>query len=839
MASSAEFWWPGYNSSISDSSLSSSLLFSTESSTLDAYVIDQLPTEDFPQLTQFGSIGVSGSLYDGMISEPPPSPFFQSPCYDYHYFPSQPTNDTSFYHYYPPESPPDDEPVSPLDTSSSTRMSRTQRLEMALKILRQGRLAPIDLLLEVLNPRKWSNDQYRSGLFAKAPEKLVELLDLVLESPKGAATLKDFMRPHALETVTAEVYKEMDIVKKHLSLPRGVSDLTVEYLKGWSHANILDSIASPTLSSILHTAAQTHEAEEKNILKNPDLTCKVLVTQLAYQRSNRSSKFHSVLGLFLWSTGCQRQTIDALFRCGLTVSYDTVLNSIASLGMQCLERAARVSRGPHLCAYDNVNISTSIHTEQRGAATPSKVQSGTFAVIYELRNARRFETYKTLPELQHTQRQAMPAGHKTKQYPLRTSTIEEASVEGNLAVHEDIYINQLKRSEEELCLFAIPCINDQSTNARIQGAKILRAHDENEWSRRDIFQLGFGLFHLCLNLVWCLLNVHRGSLSQPGSLTYFFALLDKKRLNGEHPDYYTLLASLEQVVHGLLLNAWRDSCGHSSLSSYARSHPTGQEILSKAADIILCYASPTDSPSTDKVNHNIRLLTRDLLYVLELIRAISTGDFGAIEDFLPQLAMMFRGAGSNNYCSEILHFLFNLKKVWTPENIMRDNMLVNISGLPGHAMPVDLNIEHLIGYLKSLFVAKGVYSTWDRLGDISAGISVLQHLKKEVNLALSVAYHGSSHSTPDTSQLVWKIANKARELNLQKSLLSRSRGNAAKCVTDILAAGEEKLRSSKLATFNRKIMAMVQCQVGDEEQEEDASNELPPVAFTFDTEDEL
>lgn len=31
---------------------------------------------------------------------------------------------------------------------------------------------------------------------------------------------------------------------------------------------------------------------------------------------------------------------------------------------------------------------------------------------------------------------------------------------------------------------------------------------------------------------------------------------------------------------------------------------------------------------------------------------------------------------------------------------MRDNMLVNVSGLMGHAMPVDLNIEHLIGELK-------------------------------------------------------------------------------------------------------------------------------------------
>lgn len=31
---------------------------------------------------------------------------------------------------------------------------------------------------------------------------------------------------------------------------------------------------------------------------------------------------------------------------------------------------------------------------------------------------------------------------------------------------------------------------------------------------------------------------------------------------------------------------------------------------------------------------------------------------------------------------------------------MRDNMIINVSGIPGHCMAIDLNIEHLIGYLK-------------------------------------------------------------------------------------------------------------------------------------------
>jgi hypothetical protein len=34
-------------------------------------------------------------------------------------------------------------------------------------------------------------------------------------------------------------------------------------------------------------------------------------------------------------------------------------------------------------------------------------------------------------------------------------------------------------------------------------------------------------------------------------------------------------------------------------------------------------------------------------------------------------------------------------------DIMRDNMIICLSGLgPGHCMPMDMNIEHLIGYLK-------------------------------------------------------------------------------------------------------------------------------------------
>ena len=74
------------------------------------------------------------------------------------------------------------------------------------------------------------------------------------------------------------------------------------------------------------------------------------------------------------------------------------------------------------------------------------------------------------PELQNQPRCPLPADHKTQFYPLHASTIEEASVKG---VHDDVYLTQLKRNPNDLNEYAIPTINDQLTNARIQGAQIM------------------------------------------------------------------------------------------------------------------------------------------------------------------------------------------------------------------------------------------------------------------------------------------------------------------------------------------------------------------------------
>ena len=445
----------------------------------------------------------------------------------------------------------------------------------------------------------------------------------------------------------------------------------------------------------------------------------MIITQLASLRSNRCTFFSAPFTLFLWTNGASRQVIESLYTCGLTISYSSLLNLLGILGTQCIETACHIARGPHLLCWDNINLSTSTFVEQRTDA-PAKVQSGTFSILYEARNAtlehmrlgpilqrvanatdlafnidirpsplqltsflhqlqvhvvsvlltysKHFDDYvRPAAALKHRERRKLPSGFPTKQSPLRTSTIDESSVSGNIAVINDVYLTQLQMTPEELNDRAIPSINDQSTNACIRGAKALRTKDVDPFNRIQNLQLGFGLFHLCLNLTWALLHVHRGTINQVGSLSYFFSLLDRRWLGCEHPDYHTLLSTFMQILDGIILNAWNAECGHSNLAAFAKSNPTADELLRLAKIILRKHATPSLADSSDTAHHNLQLLTRDLLYVKEVVSAISDGDWGRIEDILGYLTMMFRASGSNNYCTEILHFLFNLKKVWPPE----------------------------------------------------------------------------------------------------------------------------------------------------------------------------
>ncbi|KAJ7937724.1 hypothetical protein B0H13DRAFT_1588355, partial [Mycena leptocephala] len=122
--------------------------------------------------------------------------------------------------------------------------------------------------------------------------------------------------------------------------------------------------------------------------------------------------------------------------------------------------------------------------------------------------------------------------------------------------------------------------------------------------------------------------------------------------------------------------------------------------------------------------------------------------------------------------------------------IMRDNMIICISGgVPGHCMGVDLNIA-------ITYYSKGMNSTWDRLGNMSAAIVHLQRVKKKIAAALNSAHTSAGRTTPETSHLVWRVQRNVSSEKIQFDS-TRSNNTRGKLTTDISEVGYENLTRSR------------------------------------------
>ncbi|KAL1675484.1 hypothetical protein EV122DRAFT_218470 [Schizophyllum commune] len=581
----------------------------------------------------------------------------------------------------------------PIPRMRRVKRSAEDKLKDVLDVLSDNDIPLITVILAILRPATPTYETYRNRFFNL--DNINRLLEALYENRRGKECMDEWVRKRAVDVVCESVYQEMEGAKDELRTQS--SQVTADSLKIWSLSGLTNSLRTPTFTAVLKAATENRKAIEKNIVRMPTIAQQIIALQVHHVRSQQSAQVQHILAIYFWAAGCPRQMIEFLSRCSLSTSYTTTLEVIDQLSKGSLTRAKQVvERGPHAVGYDNVNMSMSEHVEQRPGAPP-KVQSGTFGMIYQLRgNPRRtdmllapleknletagdlsladitptlaqsravlhqlkiivvraltsynaaFADYAEYPTLQHQPRRPLSHTETNVFHPLPIVTIGEGSIEGNLDYQEYLYLDH---------------------------GQLRRTGDINAFTTRRIFQLGFGLFHMLMNLIWGIRKTHYGTMKQIGSLSYFFNIvIDKVRLANDRPDFHTLLAALQQVRDGILLEAWRRECGADSLDAFARSQPMETELLAVAERILLNYATPVDPSDLDRrpdpAHENIRLLLRDLIYVAELTQAIADGDFGRIEDLLPDIARLFRGAGYNNYSTEMLHFLYNLKKVWTPE----------------------------------------------------------------------------------------------------------------------------------------------------------------------------
>lgn len=104
-----------------------------------------------------------------------------------------------------------------------------------------------------------------------------------------------------------------------------------------------------------------------------------------------------------------------------------------------------------------------------------------------------------------------------------------------------------------------------------------------------------------------------------------------------------------------------------------------------------------------------------------------------------------------------------------------------------------------------MFAAKGIYSNWERLGNIAAAINHLQSVKKQVSQSIKSNYQGTGHPKPDLSVGVRRISDKSEEHQFEKKIIKRLENRRIKQTSNLIGGGYKKYESASLASFNKKI----------------------------------
>lgn len=315
-------------------------------------------------------------------------------------------------------------------------------------------------------------------------------------------------------------------------------------------------------------------------------------------------------------------------------------------------------------------------------------QAAILAVQCLTKHTSDFKKYADEPLFQFPRRQPLPDGHRTRTFPVMSSIGENFAIARFTVLIKDTYVTKLHLDEESFEKRAIPSINDAMANVNIRRAQTSPSTTEADRRLLNSLQLGPGLNDILRKMVAQMIKNHcpKGSGSMHG-LASFFKTINKSHLALARPqDHDAAVSALEAVLGASFLDCWRTNCGYDSIAAYAASDPKPEEILALAKKIVIKHAKrvvpkqperfPDDSQYSDELSdhehedqvyQNHRLLLRDVIHVVLLKRAISDGDFGRIEDFLGIIALGFLGGGLQDTCFEIMHFLYDLKNVWSEQ----------------------------------------------------------------------------------------------------------------------------------------------------------------------------
>jgi hypothetical protein len=95
---------------------------------------------------------------------------------------------------------------------------------------------------------------------------------------------------------------------------------------------------------------------------------------------------------------------------------------------------------------------------------------------------------------------------------------------------------------------------------------------------------------------------------------------------------------------------------------------------------------------------------------------------------------------------------------------------------------------------------------------------------------LDTSYKNRTHTNADTTALVWRVFGDVGDTNILTYTLRRKRQTGSKNFDHLRAKGDAQLRSSSVATFNKKLDCMKEGKFDGEMEHDD----IPLIDITID-----
>ncbi|KAJ3454502.1 hypothetical protein MRS44_013102 [Fusarium solani] len=745
--------------------------------------------------------------------------------------------------------------VEPNTSARQSARSNDEKLELAIKYMRDDLYFSIGDFVKALSTAKGAASGKRRAAFSKAAYEDPAVLKIYMGDNDSADDSQVCARYRLISHLDVGRVNLRREVKKLCEMPpfRATQQAEAGAFTRLNMGKVIKAAddSCPLLMSILRPAMLpwhvNSAGNEEQYSPQQGCLITILAVMCRSMHLKEASGFQLQMGLYLHSKGVKRRQLEALCRLGLCSSYQTVLRAVKRQSdVAAGEVTSRGQQPTVVTAYDNFEQMEHVK-EQRvdnedsfRSVTTGQLISGIEMPEGGLKQSMLNQSIKLrLTDIicaPGNERDAMELEQrqKTSHASLGPIPHDESTNVGNLNVLANIFEEQYKLPEDVFQERLFLIYGDQKTTQRIRTVKSRRSR-----SARAVDGLRWALpvpalFHLRMNYLYMLSRVHFGAAGDGSKATLYYAanLWIRKGIQKKKADFY----SLEQlVIHSFQARIcaimWSTLAAldlgrtESDIRNILRSYDTVQinELVDKIVESYIFDARYTKNL---EVRNHILFLQQSQNY-LTMKHAIKHADLGLLLRSIRRSAVYFHGSGQHKYAYEMLYFLrLTTTEAASPElqRAIMANSLVNTVGADDSWYETDRLVEFHNGTLKTIFKDRrgSAITVKYLIENCALNTEFFRSLAENMESFLDMGHNGKH---PDKS-VARDIIIMAEALTDSGSISGTQRRPVNHEAIDLFDAAAPRLAGPALGKFNQKECMATQTVTADDfDAEEEAFDE--------------